>query len=245
VNRSRIKILLKEPGLYPSQNPVTHKRWNESHTNCQNNESLKHTRKHEKGREESNQEAKLTGSGVPSGQEGRTVRTGLADCLACYRGLSAPTLRTVWPYATDRPLNHTEPTEATHEPRTVRGEHADCPPGTRGPSTLCCGPSETPSNRKPKSRRIETKGEQEHEKHGTDTSGAERPLGGRGPSARLGQSRKTPDLESQLPQIIIGFPKRLTLWRQRFGDLKSITQGCYSPKILPPNSLNHRESRIL
>jgi hypothetical protein len=47
VNRSRIKILLKEPGLYPSPNPVTHKRWNESHTNCQNTESLKHTRKHE------------------------------------------------------------------------------------------------------------------------------------------------------------------------------------------------------
>jgi hypothetical protein len=37
----------------------------------------------------------------------------------------------------------------------------------------------------------------------------------------------------------------LKLWRQEFGDLKSVTQGCYSPKILPPNSLNHRESRIL
>jgi hypothetical protein len=48
-----------------------------------------------------------------------------------------------------------------------------------------------------------------------------------------------PDLEGQLPQIIIGFPKRLKLWRQGFGDLKSVTQGC---KILPPNSLNHRES---
>jgi hypothetical protein len=54
-----------------------------------------------------------------------------------------------------------------------------------------------------------------------------------------------PDLEGQLPQIIIGFPKRLKLWRQGFGDLKSVTQGCYSPKIFPPNSLNHRESRIL
>jgi hypothetical protein len=54
-----------------------------------------------------------------------------------------------------------------------------------------------------------------------------------------------PDPESQLPQIIIGFPKRLRLWRQGFGDLKSVTQGCYSPKILPPNSLKHRESRIL
>jgi hypothetical protein len=116
-------------------------------TSSLRNDSLKHTRKHERGREESKQEAKLTGSGGPSGQEGRTVRTGLADCPACYRGPSAPTLRTVRPYAVDHPLNHTEPTEATHEPRTVRGEHVDCPPGTHGPSALCCGPSETSSNR--------------------------------------------------------------------------------------------------
>jgi hypothetical protein len=138
---------------------------------------LKHTRTHEKGREESNQEAKLTGSGGPSGQEGRTVRTDLADRPAGCRGPSAPPLRTVRPYTADRPLNHTEPTEAHHEPRTVRGEHVDCPPGTRGPSALCWGPSETPSNRNSKSRRIETKGEQEHEEHGTNWSGADRPPG--------------------------------------------------------------------
>jgi hypothetical protein len=169
-------------------------------TSSLRNDSLKHTRKHEKGREESKQEAKLTGSGGPSGQEGRTVRTDLADCPACCRGPSTPTLRTVRPYITDHTLNHTEPTEAHHEPRNVRGEHADCPPGTRGPSALCCGPSETPSNRNSKTQRIETKGKQEHEEHGTNTSGAGRPPGGRGPSTRLGQSRKTPDLESQLPQ---------------------------------------------
>jgi hypothetical protein len=95
---------------------------------------LKHTRKHEKGREESNQEAKLTGSGGPSGQVGRTIRTGLADRPACFRGSSARTLRTVWPYAADRPLKHTEPTEATREngpsagsTRTVRQAPADRP----------------------------------------------------------------------------------------------------------------------
>jgi hypothetical protein len=175
-------------------------------TSSLRNDSLKHTRKHEKGREESNQEAKLTGSGGLSGQEGRTVRTGLADCPACCHGPSAPTPLTVRPYAADCPLNHTEPTEAHHAPRTVRREHADCPPGTRGPSALCCGPSETPSNRKPKSRRIETKGEKDHEEHGTNTSGADRLPGGRGPSARLGQSRKMPDLESQLPKSSSDFP---------------------------------------
>jgi hypothetical protein len=69
-------------------------------TSSLRNDSLKHTRKHEKGREESNQEAKLTGSGGPSGQEGRTVRTSLADRPAWSRGPSAPTLRTVRPYTT-------------------------------------------------------------------------------------------------------------------------------------------------
>jgi hypothetical protein len=35
-----VKVLLKEPGLYPSQIPVTHKRWIESHTNSQDNEVM-------------------------------------------------------------------------------------------------------------------------------------------------------------------------------------------------------------
>jgi hypothetical protein len=87
------------------------------------------------------------------------------------------------------------------------------------------------------------KDEQEHEELPTNRTCADRPPTPGGPSAPCGQSRKTPDLEGQLPQIIIGFPKRLKLWRQGFGDLKSVTQGCYSPKFLPPNSLNHRESR--
>jgi hypothetical protein len=33
--------------------------------------------------------------------------------------------------------------------------------------------------------------------------------------------------------------------RQEFGDVISVKQGCYAPKISPPNSLKHRESRIL
>jgi hypothetical protein len=84
------------------------------------------------GRKESNQRAKQPGSGGLSGQVGRTVRTGRADCLAGYCGLSAPVPRTVWPRAADRPLNPTEPPVANPEKRTIRGEHADCPPGTRG-----------------------------------------------------------------------------------------------------------------
>jgi hypothetical protein len=96
---------------------------------------LKHTQKHEKGREESNQEAKHTGSGGPFGQEGRTVRTGHTDRPACCRGLSAPTPQTVWPYIADRPKNQTEPPETTPNngpsegsTRTVRQAPADRPP---------------------------------------------------------------------------------------------------------------------
>jgi hypothetical protein len=147
----------------------------------------------------------------------RTICANPADCPAQRRGPSVKSHKT----------NRSDPGT-----RTVRGEHADCPPGTRGPSARCCGPSETSSNENSKLRRIETKDEQEHEKHGMNLCGADRPPGGRGPSARHGQSKKTPDLEGQLPQIIIGFPKRLKLWRQGFGDLKSVTQGCYSPKNL-------------
>jgi hypothetical protein len=79
-----------------------------------------------------NQRAKQAGSGGLSGQGGRTVRTGRADCPAGYRGLSAPVPRTVRPRAADRPLNPTEPPLVNLEKQTVRGEHADCPPGTRG-----------------------------------------------------------------------------------------------------------------
>jgi hypothetical protein len=99
------------------------------------NDSLKHTRKHKKGRKELNQEAKHTRSGGPSGQEGRTVRTGHADRLASCHGPSAPTPRTVRPYAADRPIKHTEPPETTPNngpsagsTRTVRQAPADRPP---------------------------------------------------------------------------------------------------------------------
>jgi hypothetical protein len=53
----------------------------------------------------------------PSAKVPRTVRTGMADHPA---------------WAADCPLKPTEPLEANPEKWTVRGEHADCPPGTRG-----------------------------------------------------------------------------------------------------------------
>jgi hypothetical protein len=96
---------------------------------------LKHTRKHERRRKESNQRTKHSSSGGPSGQEGRTVRTGHTDCPACCRELSAPTPRTVLPCAADRPKKQTEPPETTPDngpsagsTRTVRQAPADRPP---------------------------------------------------------------------------------------------------------------------
>jgi hypothetical protein len=106
-------------------------------TSSLRNDSLKHTRKHEKGREESNQEAKHTGSGGPSGQDGRTVRTSHADRPACCRGLSAPSPRTVRPCAVDRLKKLTEPPETTPNngpsagsTRTIRQAPADRPPAS-------------------------------------------------------------------------------------------------------------------
>jgi hypothetical protein len=110
-------------------------------TSSLRNDSLKHTRKHEKGREESNQETKHSGSGGPSGQERRTVRTGhrtvrpaAADCLHTNHGPSGPAPRTVRqskqniqrrPRITDRPRG-ARGLSARH-PRTVRPVHADRP----------------------------------------------------------------------------------------------------------------------
>jgi hypothetical protein len=177
-------------------------------TSSPRNDSLKHTRKHKKGREESNQEANHWASGGPSGHAGRTVRdgprgpSGRVSRTVCTLAADCP----VW--AADLPLKRTEPPVANLEKRTVRGEHADCPLGTRGPSARCCGLSETTSNQNSKPKRIESETEQEHEEHAKNTVHADRPPDPRGPSARHGQNWKQPDPESQLPQIIIGFPKR-------------------------------------
>jgi hypothetical protein len=73
-----------------------------------------------KGRKESKQTAQHTAPGGLSGLEVRTVRDeprGLSDLLP--RTVRADVAdRLALP--ADRPLNHTERTKATHEPRTVR-----------------------------------------------------------------------------------------------------------------------------
>jgi hypothetical protein len=153
-------------------------------TSSLRNDSLKHTRKHERRREETNQGTKLPGSGGLSGQAGRTVRKGRADCPAGYRGLSAPLPRTVRPEPRTvrkrqqnlqgRTVNNGPSAGST---RTVRQAPADRPPSTRRPS-------ETSPNQNSKTPRIESKVEQEHGEHTKNTVRADRPPGPCGPSAR-------------------------------------------------------------
>jgi hypothetical protein len=190
-------------------------------TSSLRNDFLKHTRKHEKGREETKQEAQHTASGGLSGQEVRTVRDG-------PRGLSGLLPRTVRANTADRPAYSVDRLLNTHRtnrdapaPQTVRGEHADRSPGTRGPSALCCGPSETPSNRKPKTRRIETKGEQEHEEHGRTLAArtvrqdlADRPPGAdRAENARPRKS--TPPNHHRISQIVAAMETRVWVLEKR------------------------------
>jgi hypothetical protein len=122
----------------------------------------------------------------------RTVRANPADCPALHRGPSVKSHRT----------NRSTP-RTTDRPRGARGLSA------RHPRTVRPLLRTVRNSVQPKLK-ITT---DRNEEHWTNMSGADRPLGGRGSSARLGQNRKTSDLESQLPQIIIGFPKRLKLWR--------------------------------
>jgi hypothetical protein len=192
-------------------------------TSSLRNDSLKHTRKQERGREESNQEAKHTGFGGPSGQEGRTVRTGHADRPACCRGLSAHTPRTIRPFAADRPKKQTEPPETTPNngpsagsTRTVRQAPADRPPA----AVDCPKPCPTKTQRE---------AEQEHEEHGKNSHVADCP-----PPARPRKS--TSPMHHGMSQ---------TVEAVKFGDMICVNQRCYTPKISSPNSLHHRESRIL
>jgi hypothetical protein len=177
-------------------------------TSSLRNDSLKHTRKHERRREESNQGTKLSASGGLSGQAGRTVRKGRADSPARCRGQSARDTRTVQPGATDRPLKTTEPPEPTREKRTVRKGRADRPRGFRTVRYWSSDRPRTGCNENLKQNRIERKGAQEHDEHAKNTVLADSPPGPRGPSARHEQNWKLLDPESQHSQSITGSPKR-------------------------------------
>jgi hypothetical protein len=195
---------------------------------------LKHTRRHEKGREESNQETKHSGSGGPSGQEGRTVRKGLADRPACCHGLSAHTPQTVRPCATDHPKKQTEPPETTPNNgpsagsmRTVRQAPTDRPPAVADCPKPCPTKTQSHDGSKAKSsKNTKNKGR-------TRSSRTVRASRIELKTAR--PRRSTPPNHHRIYQMVEAM--ETMVW-----GLERVTQGCYSPKILRPNSLNHRES---
>jgi hypothetical protein len=124
--RRQVKILVRNQARSLVKSLTPRQRGYGS-TSSLRNDSLKHTRKNEKGREEPNQEASTQA---------------LADRPARRGGPSALATRTVWPAATDCPLTHRGPYGTS--PRTVRKSKqnlqrrpriTDRPRGARGLST--------------------------------------------------------------------------------------------------------------
>jgi hypothetical protein len=79
-------------------------------------------------------------------------------------------------------------------------------------------------------RRIETKGEQEHEEHWTNPSSADRPPGPRGPSARCGQSRKRPTPKVNSPKSSSDFPNGWSYGDKGLGTCKASHKDAISQK---------------
>jgi hypothetical protein len=161
---------------------------------------LKHTRKHERRRKESNQRTKLSASGGLSGQVGRTVRKGHADSPARCRGQSARDA--------DRPagghgLSVKDNTTTRTDPRMTDRPRRSGGPSARIPDRplLKLGPSANRLQRKPK-----TKPDRKQRRARTRRTREEH--GAHGPSAPHGQSRKQLDPEGQLSQSITRSPKR-------------------------------------
>jgi hypothetical protein len=140
-------------------------------TSSLRNDSLKHTRKHERRRRESKQGTKLSASGGLSGQAGRTVHKGHADSPARCRGQSARDTRTVRPGATDRP----------RRPGGLSARATDHP-------LLKLGPSANRLQRKPKPKPDQNETKQEHKERPMNWLLADCPPAPRGPSAPHGQN---------------------------------------------------------
>jgi hypothetical protein len=148
---------------------------------------LKHTRKHEKGREESNQKAKLPASSGPSGRQGglsvmaaRTVWQGTADCPHPRHGLSGLSRG---PSVKANRTTRTDPrkTDRPRRPGGLSARATDC-------LLLKLGPSANRLLRKPKTKPDQNETKQEHEECPTGWLLADCPPAPRGPSAPHGQN---------------------------------------------------------
>jgi hypothetical protein len=177
-------------------------------TSSLRNDSLKHTRKHERrkgGIEPRNKASRLW----------RTVWPGGADCPHGPRGLSGLLPWTVRTRTADRPalsrglsVKANRTSSSDPEKWNVRGEHADCPPGTRGLSApllrtvrnFVQPKLKTKTDRKQSRARTR----RTHEEHCS-----------RGPSATSSRTVRASRTEAKTarprrstPQLITGSPKR-------------------------------------
>jgi hypothetical protein len=182
-------------------------------TSSLRNDSLKHTRKHERRRGEIEPRGKahklwrtVRPGGAdrphwprgPSGLKPRTVRANPADCSALRRGPSvkAHITNRSDPRKTDRPPRPGGPSALVADrprwSRTVRYSSSDRP--------------QTGCNKSQKPNRIESKDAQEHDEHATNPSRADRPPAPRGLSARCGQNRKCSTPKVNSPKSSSDFP---------------------------------------
>jgi hypothetical protein len=186
----------------------------------------------------------LSASGGLSGQAGRTVRKG--------RGQSGQVSRTVRKEHADHLAGGHGPSVKHNRTTRTDPRKMDRPRRPGGPSAwvldrplLKLGPSANQLQRKPKTkpdrkqRRARTR--RTRDEHATRGPSATSPRTVR--AARTEQKtarprRSTPPNHHRISQTVEAVETRV--W-----GLEKPTQGCYSPKFLPPNSLNHRESRIL
>jgi hypothetical protein len=134
-------------------------------TSSLRNDSLKHTWKHERRREESNQGTKLPGTGGLSGQVGWTVRKGHADSPVRCRA-------TVRKGHADRPTRSHGPSVKANRTTRTNPRKMDRPRRPGGPSAwfpdrplLKLRPSATDCNENLNQNRIENEGEQERDEH--------------------------------------------------------------------------------
>jgi hypothetical protein len=193
--------------------------------------------------------------GRKKGERNRTKQQScqaLADCPARRGGRSALATWTVRPGAADSPSRSRG--QSVKANRTTRDEpgKTDCPRGPGGPSTrdpdrplLKLGPSANRLQQQPKTksdrkrRRARTRRtREEHCTRGQSARHTRTARASRTVAKTARPRRSTPPTHHRFCQTVEAVETRV--WGQ-----KSIKQGCYTPKISPPNFLNHQELRIL
>jgi hypothetical protein len=192
-------------------------------------------RKKEEGIESKNQAVSL----------GRTIRPGGADCPQRPRGQSGQVPRTVRKGHADRPAGNHGPSIKDNRTTRTDPRKTDRPrrpgaPSARVPDRplLKLGPSANRLQREPKA-----KSDRKQSRARTRRTREEHtPRGLSATTSRTVRTAWTEQKNCSTPRVNSPNPSPDL---PRVWDKLSVKQGCYTPKISPPNFLNHRESWIL